>query len=1023
MVSAAHGQFLSEFLSESLHASHPQNGSVKDQLISSGPYTCEHISHIRHFAAATLASCATACNSNSNCSFYQLGVASETCTLFRRCDYLQQIDLQLVNKLYGVAPKGDFCRIADPDQCWTKIKRRSYLSLSPSSVPRCLFQAQYDACDALQQISGEQAGQCQRCQYLESNSSYAAKGISKVPLPEDFPSGSQVSIGCNYTGRLFSRLENGLTWDGPRPSAVFTCVSGKWVGEPGAWQHLENLTCLQCIQLGTPSLWRLTEITLPEVYFLEHRQIQVTHATTAGPGCSTASKQTASPLKVQVQAEVWVDVCISKTEIALSACGDIPSFYQDLQLRLHVTGASDECLKYQQGKLAMCNCLDPGALRLERQRLRLGSKCVFASDIQKDPAAFQMVDCDALGPRQLWHLSYHRSHRACFRVGLGLIFVSFSFRSFSSGNCIFGMDMVDTADRAWNFSVAVQGDDSELQLVQMKFAPERQSEPVLPAYSLGQSNAFLSTCLTMQDGKLVIAEAPCKGGFVVEEFQSGTTIAYYPDPKLQEDPYYLYDNDGTVCSLGTSCASPSSGSTRSVPDMGLFVSTSEVGLLPTTATLPSTAFWNIQPDNGGTVKLKNVHTSKCAASTGQALKVNDARWAPVSNNFQYDCKRSFVTGLSSKKDAGNYKLCGDWDDAKGTFKGMSLRGENCHNFSRTLTESESKVTINCPQGTYLIDDPGNNDNSLPNHGHDFKKGEQLWWECCDMSLPPYVWFDNQHTYELKATLTDDDRSWNYSCALGNDKDDDDGLNKYTGSFMTSFTWTSHEPDSSVGCVSGLHSLSPSGDVSLQACDDASRSSAFVDWAMDPLTPKSSTEASPASPALPEELSSCQACQASLFVDLNESIFHKTGGISEATDLSLTVESLPELSVQQRQGYQYVHQLFVLEKTGKKEEASVSPSDLQGAYATGSNLTVEKVCPLLMSMSSMEKLPRSVEPVSGLKGLTMKSFSDIMMDQAYTSIAFGSPQKWPFLFNGAGDERADAVGFLSVPKNGDPGTKD
>ena len=73
-----------------------------------------------------------------------------------------------------------------------------------------------------------------------------------MPLPEDFPSGSQVSIGCNYTGRLFSRLENGLTWDGPRPSAVFTCVSGKWVGEPGAWQHLENLTCLQCIQLGTP---------------------------------------------------------------------------------------------------------------------------------------------------------------------------------------------------------------------------------------------------------------------------------------------------------------------------------------------------------------------------------------------------------------------------------------------------------------------------------------------------------------------------------------------------------------------------------------------------------------------------------------------------------------------------------------------------------------------------------------------------------------------------------------------------
>ena len=169
------------------------------------------------------------------------------------------------------------------------------------------------------------------------------------------------------------------------------------------------------------------------------------------------------------------------------------------------------------------------------------------------------------------------------------------------------------------------------------------------------------------------------------------------------------------------------------------------------------------------------------------------------------------------------------------------------------------------------------------------------------------------------------------------------------------------------------------------------------------------------------------------------------------------------------------QLKVLERTGEKEEvlfacqleatfgasrlcafqASVSPSDLHGAYATGSNLTIHKMCPLLINTSSMEKLPRpeargreglgrtahdrdietpvnlmhlasalgpfwrSAEPVSGLKGLKMKSFSDMMMDQPYASVAFGSPEKWPFLFHGLGDERADAVGFLSVPKNGDP----
>ena len=127
------------------------------------------------------------------------------------------------------------------------------------------------------------------------------------------------------------------------------------------------------------------------------------------------------------------------------------------------------------------------------------------------------------------------------------------------------MDMVDTADRAWNFSVAVQRNDSELQLVQMKIAPERQSEPVLPAYSLGQSNAFpFDVPHHARMANWSSQKHRAKVAFVVEEFPHGSTIAYYPDPKLQEDPYYLYDNDGTVCSLGTSCASPSSGSTRSV---------------------------------------------------------------------------------------------------------------------------------------------------------------------------------------------------------------------------------------------------------------------------------------------------------------------------------------------------------------------------------------------------------------------------------------------------------------------------
>ena len=67
--------------------------------------------------------------------------------------------------------------------------------------------------------------------------------MSKIPLPEIFPPASQISVGCNDTSRMFARLQHGLQWEGPRESeAVFTCVSGEWIGEQGPWQYLSNFT-------------------------------------------------------------------------------------------------------------------------------------------------------------------------------------------------------------------------------------------------------------------------------------------------------------------------------------------------------------------------------------------------------------------------------------------------------------------------------------------------------------------------------------------------------------------------------------------------------------------------------------------------------------------------------------------------------------------------------------------------------------------------------------------------------------
>ena len=33
----------------------------------------------------------------------------------------------LVNELYGRAPQGSFCHLADPETCWSMLRRRSLL--------------------------------------------------------------------------------------------------------------------------------------------------------------------------------------------------------------------------------------------------------------------------------------------------------------------------------------------------------------------------------------------------------------------------------------------------------------------------------------------------------------------------------------------------------------------------------------------------------------------------------------------------------------------------------------------------------------------------------------------------------------------------------------------------------------------------------------------------------------------------------------------------------------------------------
>ncbi|CAE7836952.1 unnamed protein product [Symbiodinium sp. KB8] len=274
----------------------PHDLTCHGDLELNGRCSCEDAAVLSQSFDTTLSNCASGCRANASCAFYQFCATEETCTLFERCDFIQQLAVQMVNELYGIPPQGDFCRIADPEKCWKEIRRRSYLSLTHSDVPRCLFEEQYNACDALQQISGVEVTLTQR---VSQKGSYACR------VQGAFANAASDRVEILNAVPLKSVLQDdGRKWEGPRQSAIYTC-------ELGPWQYIGNLSCQECIQVGTPSLGNFSSVSLPEVYFLEHRLMQLRKLLESG----LSDRQLANKERQVLRA------CGSQQIVLKTACG------------------------------------------------------------------------------------------------------------------------------------------------------------------------------------------------------------------------------------------------------------------------------------------------------------------------------------------------------------------------------------------------------------------------------------------------------------------------------------------------------------------------------------------------------------------------------------------------------------------------------------------------------------------------------------------------------------------------------
>eukprot|EP00930_Biecheleria_cincta_P067071 TRINITY_DN5344_c0_g2_i1.p1 TRINITY_DN5344_c0_g2~~TRINITY_DN5344_c0_g2_i1.p1 ORF type:complete len:5220 (+),score=634.47 TRINITY_DN5344_c0_g2_i1:1608-17267(+) len=163
--------------------------------------------------------------------FYWVGVVNtvEVCRLYEACDAVQ-LEHSSNGQLYGWV--GDLaCAIANPGQCMLMEKRREILTgwrseaINSDANQPCLFQETIFACEKVRLEMVSDIQQCAMC--LFKNNTNKMSISSRRPLPDAFPSSSQLLVSCHKDyWRGMERAGTSLV-----PHVRLSCVDGRWIHE------------------------------------------------------------------------------------------------------------------------------------------------------------------------------------------------------------------------------------------------------------------------------------------------------------------------------------------------------------------------------------------------------------------------------------------------------------------------------------------------------------------------------------------------------------------------------------------------------------------------------------------------------------------------------------------------------------------------------------------------------------------------------------------------------------------------
>ncbi|CAK9000608.1 unnamed protein product [Durusdinium trenchii] len=950
-------------------------GTVPDQRLFSGPYTCEETASLGQFSHIDLASCQKACSAKPECQFYLFGKTSEICTLLKSCNYVQDVGLQVVNELYGMVPQeGSYCHIANPRKCWQEIKRRSMLSFSPSNLPPCLFQKQFEACDTLQLILGKEDGPCMRCQYIDTTSpdgrSFAAVGMSKIPLPEIFPPASQISVGCNDTSRMFARLQHGLQWEGPRESdSAFTCVSGEWIGEQGPWQYLSNFTCQRCIQVGDANLQRLSLVSMPEIYFLERRVVHVTYPFSIN-GCTRASAKTASPL-VATETQMFLDVAkdqhLQLEVLEPESLWWIDSTSGHLRVRYNVLDPNKE----------WCICDDGHALQA----------CLCDASFQKkDFWLFEQGVIRASSGTKCLQADKTLAVATCPN-GRDLKFIWY----FKSGNCFFGFDLSNTAQMLWTATVETAAETPPLRLGNLAFKETRSEGEglfqIYIDYPPVNAKLCLHADLTMKlgQGYMMQMSSECRSTFLWR----GAHIAYFHLGDLKTT-YYL----------------------QTIED------DHQLRLIAAKQTTPG-------PEFNFVVSGGKIMPASSASGSKQCLRAKSMKpsTATTSNGL-----RSLVI---EKGQARNYTACTSYGEFSGFIKqngwsqvcresGFLNVEHTSSGFCVTQMHDPPLFGANCDDAddqSVLTDVKWPSSISPDPHGI----GPRCSARCARLGSS-YVMAEKPpvHSYDAHDDTTTG--LVNFTCPSGS----------FLASIRVELFPSSHSYTfKCIGPWGAVFDTSSPNMVLFEECMSDSDVYVWTEtWTLEKIgaRPSSGTwtelEGCEASVSVamhenPDPNADAQGLNLSIPDFASLSVKEKAG-YTRAPGIHVTTHGASKVLFTCLPGHAEGPVLDGNRSTLCAENIAVKASDLSQSTSLFADrfqtLIIQKSCPVLMEATGHVDPSIAVNTAKG--GMTMQQLSQILR-LAYHATQFGDPHLPPFNYRGPTSAFAEVVGFISLQPNGAP----